>query len=75
MKRYKVVIPWLLAQLGARKGLTDRGIHVPESVVESAAAEATKRAGVIITPVMWRAVEATQASMLYEGILVQVDDL
>lgn len=75
MKRYKIVVPWLLSQLGVRKWITERFVHIPESVLESAAREASLKAGKEITPSMWRAVESTQASMLYEGILVAVDGL
>lgn len=75
MKRFKVAIPWLLAQLGVRKWVTERLVHIPGAVIDSACAEASKHAGVEVTPEQWRAVEMVQASLLYEGILVAADGL
>ena len=66
MKKFKVDLPWLFTTLGVRKWLTDRALHVPAAALESCAAAAG------VTPEQWRAVEATQATILYDGILIKV---
>lgn len=69
MKVYRVAIPWILNQLGVRKWMTERAIHVPEAVLESAATAAG------VSEIQWRAVEAVQAKMLYDGIVIITDTL
>lgn len=66
MKRWKLAIPWLLAQFGVRKWLAERALHLPEEVV----AKLAPLAGVTVE--QWRAVEARLVDLLYDRIEVYV---
>ncbi len=61
--RFSLSVPWILAQLGVRKWLKDRALHLPDGVLPLAA----DMAGV--TPEQWRRVEAAQAALVYGAVL------
>jgi hypothetical protein len=62
MRRIRISVPWLLGQLGVRKWMAERALHVPEADLPYVAASAG------VTPEQWRGMEASLVAMLYDGI-------
>lgn len=71
-ERYKVVIPWLLAQFGVRKWAKDRALHMPERFLASWCTYLTQ-IGIEMTPEKWRMVEERLVALLYDGLLLRTD--
>lgn len=71
-ERYKVVIPWLLAQFGVRKWAKDRALHMPERFLAGWCAHLTT-IGIEMTPEKWRMVEERLVALLYDGLLLRTD--
>ena len=75
---YKIALPWLLKQAGLGKWLRDRALHQPSDKVDACVADAngelrkTDPTAPPITIATWRAVEATQAKLLGDGIQARV---
>lgn len=77
LERYKWAIPWLLAQLGVRKWLSERALHMPERYVEGwckrlSATLSTPDNPITITPYNWRQIEEQMAAMVYDGVLIEI---
>lgn len=70
MERYKINVPWALKQLGARKWLSERALHMPERYIEGWCVMLSNLTGADITPERWRQVEARLVQLLYDGIVI-----
>ncbi len=74
---FKIALPGLLRMAGLGKWLRERGIHLPSEHVQDACDNANRllvaqgQMGTV-TPSVWRAVEATQAQILGDGITTRV---
>lgn len=75
---YRIALPGLLRQLGLGKWLRERGLHLPGDKMDAALQYANIELQKIqpgaprITIATWRAVEATQAQILGEGITTRI---
>jgi len=72
LRRYKIVVPWLLAQCGARKWLKERVLHCPERYAAGVAELLGKNPHQSGTVEWLRWQEARFADMVYDGVLVAV---
>jgi len=72
LERFKIVVPWLLAQLGGRKWLSERVFHMPERYIGGFCAKVNEVAGTNLTPARWRQVEAHLLAIVYDGLVVRV---
>lgn len=66
--KLKVAVPWILAQCGLRKWLTERALRLPEAWLPTVCSVAG------VTPKQWRAMEATLVRLVYDG-LVKTEDV
>lgn len=73
MERYKLSIPWALKQMGVRKWLKERALHMPERYIDGWCVVLSNMTGAEITPARWRQVEERLVDLLYDGVLVKVN--
>jgi hypothetical protein len=73
-ERFKLIIPWLLAQCGVRKWLVERVFHVPERYAAGFAEVLGKNPHPSGTVEWLRWQEGRFAELVYGGILVNVSE-
>lgn len=71
-EHYRISVPWVLERLGVRQWLRSRVLHMPERYI-GGWCELLTRAGVPMTPEQWRTVEQRVADLVYDGVLLRVE--